>query len=405
MNVVFEINGREAIPVRAIPYVTGWRWPRGISPDSLAKTLGIHPNERTPFDGLRTSSAYKMYLGKAVAVRPEEWNMVFVQLEGFSADLEARFPEDEQGRSDARGYAAWQSNAAQKLPSGVFVWLDELEKDFHRHFDWIARQVPADSLGSRDLNLAPLLLTDDVRRMVSEGFEEFTGIHGNPSAKDSALASDGTTTNDGDRAMKLEAMLKQQNDPTYRMMVNYAEAVCARNERALGRKSLFENADDENTISGILRKESELLIACEEHDQSDNAHRQARGDFVTQTQDTTPSPAPVVAASDGHAPLPLSTLDIAHCFADLYWSEDKWKTNLGKKPKWLAEHCLAAAGKQGGNGGGIEIRWYPVCIGAALANTKKVPARSIRARFQTNPLLAKWLEAWRNHESQHLATE
>ncbi|MBK6294567.1 MAG: hypothetical protein IPF55_09915 [Rhodoferax sp.] len=83
MNVVFEINGREAIPVRAIPYVTGWRWPRGISPDSLAKTLGIHPNERTPFDGLRTSSAYKMYLGKAVAVRPEEWNMVSSSWKAF----------------------------------------------------------------------------------------------------------------------------------------------------------------------------------------------------------------------------------------------------------------------------------------------------------------------------------
>ncbi|MBK6294568.1 MAG: hypothetical protein IPF55_09920 [Rhodoferax sp.] len=237
----------------------------------------------------------------------------FVQLEGFSADLKRDFRRRTRQERRSRICRVAVERSTKTPIRRIRVWLDELEKDFHRHFDWIAL-VPADSLGSRDLNLAPLLLTDDVRRMVSEGFEEFTGIHGNPSAKDSALASDGTTTNDGDRAMKLEAMLKQQNDPTYRMMVNYAEAVCARNERALGRKSLFENADDENTISGILRKESELLIACEEHDQSDNAHRQARGDFVTQTQDTTPSPAPVVAASDGHAPLPLSTLDIAHRF-------------------------------------------------------------------------------------------
>ena len=352
MNLVVVIEGREAIPVRAIPYVTGWRWPRGISPDSLAKTLGRHPNERTPFDGLRTSSAYKMYLGKSVAVRPEEWNMVVVQLEGFSADLEARFPEDEQGRRDARGYAAWQSNAAQKLPSGVFVWLDELEKDFHRYFDWKARQVPADSLGSRDLNLAPLLLTDDVRRMVSEGFEEFTGIHGNPSAKDRALASDGATANDGDRAIKLEAMLEQQNDPTHGLMVNYSEAVCTRNERALGRKSLIESADDENTISGILRKESELLIAREEHDQSDKAHRQVRGDFVTQTQDTTQSPAPVedVGVSDRRIRYEVlaSRTELIDAFS-LYGVELKLFRALKDRPGLYAARRVKGQGKRGSN--------------------------------------------------------
>jgi hypothetical protein len=31
MSVVVSINGREAIPVRAIPYVTGW----DVSPDML----------------------------------------------------------------------------------------------------------------------------------------------------------------------------------------------------------------------------------------------------------------------------------------------------------------------------------------------------------------------------------
>jgi hypothetical protein len=35
MSVVVSINGREAIPVRAIPYVTGW----DVSPDMVAQSL------------------------------------------------------------------------------------------------------------------------------------------------------------------------------------------------------------------------------------------------------------------------------------------------------------------------------------------------------------------------------
>ena len=39
MNVVVLIDGREAIPVRAIPFVTGW-W---LSPDLLARSFA-HPD-------------------------------------------------------------------------------------------------------------------------------------------------------------------------------------------------------------------------------------------------------------------------------------------------------------------------------------------------------------------------
>ncbi len=113
------------------------------------------------------------------------------------------------------------------------------------------------------------------------------------------------------------------------------------------------------------------------------------------------TPASVVAVSDASQPLPLTTLDIANCFDGLHWNESKWKTNLGKKPKWLAEHCIAIAGAQGRN----EIHWYPVCIGAALVKKKRVKPQSIRARFQKNPLLAEWRDAWKNYESQYLTTE
>ena len=129
-------------------------------------------------------------------------------------------------------------------------------------------------------------------------------------------------------------------------------------------------------------------------------------------QDTAPAQTPattalvvaVETASDEPKPLPLTTLDIAHCFDGLYWNESKWKTNLGKRgknPGWLGEDSIAIPGKQGGN----EIRWNPVRIGAALFAKQGVKPHSIRARFRTNRLLAEWLDEWNNYESQYLTTE
>lgn len=111
-------------------------------------------------------------------------------------------------------------------------------------------------------------------------------------------------------------------------------------------------------------------------------------------------PAPVGAASDDAAPLPLSTGDIAHCFNGLHWDECKWKANLANKPKWLRP-SIAIPGLQGVS----ETRWNPVSIGAALASDKGIAPRSIRARFQKIGLLSEWLEAWKDYEAQYLTTD
>jgi hypothetical protein len=42
MNVLVFINGREAVPVRAIPYVAG----RGMSPDVVARSLAVTAQRR-----------------------------------------------------------------------------------------------------------------------------------------------------------------------------------------------------------------------------------------------------------------------------------------------------------------------------------------------------------------------
>ena len=107
---------------------------------------------------------------------------------------------------------------------------------------------------------------------------------------------------------------------------------------------------------------------------------------------------PVVAASDG--PAPLTTGDIAHCFAGLRWDESGWKKPLGDKPKWLAG-CVVIPGQKGVS----ERRWNPVFIGAALVQQGHVKARNVRAKFQTVDLLKPWLDVWKTYEADNFDSE
>ena len=120
-----------------------------------------------------------------------------------------------------------------------------------------------------------------------------------------------------------------------------------------------------------------------------------------------PEAAPVLAASAPGGkeraeagPLPLTTGDIAFCFAGLRWDEQQWKKPLGDKPKWLAA-CIAIPGVRGVS----ETRWSPVCIGAALVRAGHAKPNSVRAKFQTQPLLTPWLDEWKTYEADNLSAD
>lgn len=93
-------------------------------------------------------------------------------------------------------------------------------------------------------------------------------------------------------------------------------------------------------------------------------------------------------------PVPLSTGDIAFCFAGLRWSESEWKKPLGDKPKWLC-NCVVIPGQQGVS----QTRWNPVYIGAALVRQGHVTMRNVRAKFQAVHLLLPWLDTWKTYEA------
>jgi hypothetical protein len=114
-----------------------------------------------------------------------------------------------------------------------------------------------------------------------------------------------------------------------------------------------------------------------------------------------PEARPATASEPGvvSGSLPLTTGDIAFSFDGIRWSEQEWKKPLGDKPKWLAA-CVAIPGQRGVS----ETRWNPVQIAAALVKDGHSKANSVRARFQTKPPLAPWLDAWKTYEAEYLDT-
>jgi hypothetical protein len=76
MNFVFGIGGREAIPVRSIPFVTGW----SMSPDMIASALA----HTDPVTKLRGIAAYHLAGNDEPApMLPKEWD-------GEEAELQVR---------------------------------------------------------------------------------------------------------------------------------------------------------------------------------------------------------------------------------------------------------------------------------------------------------------------------
>lgn len=109
------------------------------------------------------------------------------------------------------------------------------------------------------------------------------------------------------------------------------------------------------------------------------------------------SPAATVSAPiKPTGPEPVATGDIAFCFDGLVWDERQWMRTLSNLPKWLM-HCLVIPGRRGGN----PRHWNPVLIGAELHRRKGIALNSIRARFQTRPVLKQWLDAWKTYEADN----
>lgn len=151
--------------------------------------------------------------------------------------------------------------------------------------------------------------------------------------------------------------------------------------------------------TGYLRVECDALEQfiedeCIDDSPSEEISSEEHPTMQAQTDETSDP-----SEDDDDEPAPLTTGDIAHCFAGLKnWDEKRWKKELGSPNKWL-KACQHRPGTRGR--GGIESTWFPIDIGDALVRKFGVKVNSVRGRFQSKALLEPWCEAWKTYEAEN----
>lgn len=161
MNVVVLINGREAVPVRALPFVV----PSQMSPDVIVTLMG-RADECGRFDEL---FAYQLPPhGCPVRVQPSEWSRIAYKIMAFRDRIKR---EEESGAiTKSIGSDRWKDDSIRLLPASVFVWKDEFISEHFR--DYIQGQVSEDEYkeGGYDPNFEPLIDPPELCDLVMKGF-------------------------------------------------------------------------------------------------------------------------------------------------------------------------------------------------------------------------------------------
>lgn len=128
MNVIIKIDGREAIPVRALPLLAEWGT---MNPEKIAGALGrvTDENRRPLFDNLHDMNAFYVEDGTVHPVTEQNWrDHMSRQLEALNDQLKLT------EISHSTGYGEWQVKALEILPEDAFVWKDEYEPLYDRTY-------------------------------------------------------------------------------------------------------------------------------------------------------------------------------------------------------------------------------------------------------------------------------
>jgi hypothetical protein len=162
-NVVVLVNGRKALPLRAIPYLTAW----AESPDSLVRALALPARlrlEGVEFTNTRALIAYHLQPdGLPKAVPPDQWQHIANELDCLTKKLKA----DERPLAEGENHAAWRLQAVLTLPQNGFVWLDDFQ-------DWYAKTRPLhlptdDEVVRWEAELAAVCEPDELASVLSDG--------------------------------------------------------------------------------------------------------------------------------------------------------------------------------------------------------------------------------------------
>lgn len=171
------IDGREALPVRAIPLVVDWDY---LPPDALASAL-MH--QRPPrHNKLGALHAYHLVAGKPQRVEPWEWGSVVADLDAFEVKVRRAIPPDGQGGDD-EAFQVWRELVLAKLPAAAFVWLVDFEREFAGGWARRALGVGDEPASPPAPSYSPVSMTR-FRHVVVEGFSDRPLMTTGPSGDD-----------------------------------------------------------------------------------------------------------------------------------------------------------------------------------------------------------------------------
>lgn len=168
MNVVVVIDGKDAIPVRAIPYLTNFET---ISLDAIAMVFA----KDKFFDAYREMVAY-IKEGASVRVIEATWweNVACRQFKALSDLIGA------EGITHETGLQEWRIKSLDVIPAGTFVWKDEfvlLHDQMYgrygiRFLNSDGQFLPRDEQFTRTkLNFSPFVPDIDIQKKLLDGFE------------------------------------------------------------------------------------------------------------------------------------------------------------------------------------------------------------------------------------------
>lgn len=175
MDVVVQIQGRDALPVRAVPFAGRWQWmssPDGIASACSQKSEGskwikVHQDADPQEVVVRNREFLPAFAisgdGAVRALHPDEWSFCIDEINCLGTKLKG------EEAAEGENLSTWRRQAIEKLPAGAFVWLD----DFKR---WLADNACSD-IDEQILDDDPVveptlqpLVPSDLETVLFEGF-------------------------------------------------------------------------------------------------------------------------------------------------------------------------------------------------------------------------------------------
>jgi len=187
MSLELIVDGRKALPVRALPFVSGWM----LSPDVVAMTFANTDHWNTRLEGV---SAYHLMSGGQYApMLPKEWDGIEAGLQILSERLKKSESFEQEN------YSEWRRQSIPLLPAACFVWKDEFEQAFKRSYSRYKYILVNERPGDRELNLTPFV-PQQMGKIIMEGF-----LH----LPDAAIAAENMEKNEpGRRQQQLDAIVE-----------------------------------------------------------------------------------------------------------------------------------------------------------------------------------------------------